>query len=137
MISWNNSMLIGISQIDNQHRALVDAINKLIEACNQGKGRMEIEQTLNFVVSYTMDHFRDEEIVQEKVGFPGALMHKQKHAAFIKQVGSLVQEFNKEGPSVALVGKLNKSLVEWVINHIKTEDMKIGQHINKAHKNSA
>ena len=132
MVCWNDSLLIGVPQIDSQHRSLVDAINRLMEACNQGKGRSEIEDTLNFVVSYTQQHFKDEEHIQEKHGFPGAATHKWIHTQFIMQVGALVREFKTNGPSISLVGKLNKSLVEWVVNHIKTEDKKIGEHIKNA-----
>jgi len=137
MIIWNNSMLIGVPQIDSQHKALVEAINRLMDACNQGKGRAEIEQTLNFVVSYTLNHFRDEEGIQQKHGFPEAVSHKRIHTQFTTDVGALVQEFNQVGPSVSLVGKLNKSLGDWVVKHIKTEDKKIGEHINKASGKSA
>ena len=131
MINWNDSMLVGVPQIDKQHQSLVKAINQLCEACTQGKGRSELEQTLDFVVNYTKDHFRDEEKFQVQNGYPGATTHKWMHTQFIMQVGTLVQEFKTVGPSVTLVGKMNQALVGWVINHIKTEDKKVGDFINK------
>jgi len=137
MINWNDSLLVGIPQVDKQHKELVDAINKLTDACTQGKGRPEIERTLNFVVSYTQAHFKDEEIIQQKLGYPGATAHKWIHTQFIMTVGALVQEFNQNGPTIALIGKLNKSLVDWVVNHIKTEDKKIGEYMVKSGKKIA
>jgi len=137
MITWNDAMLIGIPQVDSQHKLLVEAINKLMEACGRGEGRSEIEKTLNFVVSYTKEHFKDEEVVQANLGFPGATPHKWIHTQFIMQVGTLVQEFKKDGPSVTLVGKLNKSLCDWVVNHIMNEDKKFGEYLTKANSKSA
>ena len=131
MSYWKDTMLVGVPQIDSQHKLLVKEIDKLMEASMQGKGREEIGQTLNFVVKYTVEHFRDEEILQAKYKYPGVFGHKQIHANFCKDVTVLVEEFEKNGPSLALSVKLNKVLAEWVINHIITEDKKVGEHIRK------
>jgi len=128
---WKDSYLIGVPEIDNQHIKLVQAIDKFTEACSQGRGRASIEQTLNFVVMYTKDHFRDEESIQAKYSYPGLIAHKRIHAAFIQDVGALVEEFKKVGPNVALTGRINKTLVDWLIKHISTEDKKVGDHIIK------
>lgn len=123
--------MIGVPQIDNQHRKLIEAIDKLMEACKQGKGRVEIEKTLVFTLQYTIKHFNDEEKLQEKHKYPGLSEHKQIHKRFTEDIAALAQEFNKLGPSIALTVKLNQSLVDWVINHISTEDKKVGEHIRK------
>jgi len=103
-----------------------------MEACTQGKGRKQIEETLNFVVSYTQDHFKEEERLQVKYGYPGVTRHKWIHSQFIQQVSTLVRKFQQAGPTVTLVGELNKALGDWVVNHIKTEDKKIGEHVLKS-----
>jgi len=124
-------MMTGVPQVDYQHRTLIDAINRFTDACAQGKGRKQIEETLDFVVSYTKEHFKDEERIQEKSAFPGATAHKWLHTQFSMKISALVQEFRQTGPTVILVGELNKTLADWFINHIKTEDKKIGEHIKK------
>ena len=131
MTYWKDSLLVGVPQIDNQHRKLVEAIDRLMEACSQGKGRATIEETLIFTASYTKEHFRDEEKLQAQYAYPGMGAHKQLHSQFIASINSLVQEFESDGPSIALTGKLNKMLVDWLIKHISTEDKKLGAHINK------
>jgi len=129
MTYWNDKLLVGVPQIDDEHHKLVDAIDRLMSACKQGKCRDEIAQTLSFTVSYAKEHFRDEENLQERYAYPGINAHKRLHAQFIMQVDALVQEFEKTGPNVALAGRLNKTLVDWLFNHIGTEDKKIGEHI--------
>ena len=131
MTYWKDSMLIGVEKIDAQHRKLVSAIDELMEACTKGQGRDRIEGTLAFAVDYAKEHFAYEEKLQAEKGFPGMAAHKRLHADFLKTVSKLVSEYKQTGPTVTLVGKLNKSLVEWVINHISTEDKKLGQHITK------
>jgi len=134
MTYWKDSLLIGVPQIDTQHRKLVGMIDILMQACMQGKGRTEIEGTLNFALKYTLEHFRDEESFQVEYSYPGYKEHKKIHDDFTKDIIALADEFKKLGPSIALTGKLNHSLVDWVINHISTEDKKVGEHVQKVSK---
>ena len=135
MSFWKDSLLVGVPEIDSQHRKLVEAIDQLMDACREGKGRATIEQTLIFTVSYTKDHFADEEKLQAQYVYPDMPAHKQLHKQFVADITALVQEFEQDGPNVALTGKLNKTLVGWLINHISTEDKKLGQHISSSRYN--
>ena len=42
----------GNALIDSEHRQLFKAVNDLLDACSQGKGRSQVESTLEFLVSY-------------------------------------------------------------------------------------
>ena len=46
--SFDKSLETGNILIDNQHKELIDAINNLLDACGQGKGRDEIKIPLIF-----------------------------------------------------------------------------------------
>ena len=130
MTYWKDTLLVGVKEIDDQHKKLVKAIDQLMEACMQGKGRSAIEETLKFTVSYTKEHFSDEEMLQAKYVYPGMAAHKLVHAKFIKEINAIYDEFGQTGPSISLTGKLNKTLVDWLINHITSEDKKLGEYIN-------
>ena len=132
MTYWKDSLLVNVPLIDNEHRKLVKAIDQLMEACMQGKGRAAIEETLSFTVSYTKEHFSDEEKLQAQYAYPGMAAHKLLHSQFIRDISALYREFEQTGPNVALTGKLSKTLVDWLINHISTEDKKLGAYINNA-----
>jgi hemerythrin len=132
MSYWKDSLLVGVPQIDNQHRKLVEAIDKLMDACNMGKGRDEIAQTLRFTISYTQEHFRDEENLQQRFAYPAINAHKRLHAQLIMNINEISKEFDRTGPNIGLTAKLNKTLVEWLINHISVEDKKLGEHIQNA-----
>lgn len=129
MTFWKDSLLIGVSHIDGQHRKLIAAIDELMEACNKGQGRTTIGKTLDFVVSYTKEHFADEEKIQAQYGYPSMASHKLLHSRFIADISALQKDFEQNGPSVALTGKLNSALVGWLINHISVEDKKLGAFI--------
>jgi len=132
MSSWNDSMLIGVGVIDGQHRELIGRMDKLKDSCMQGKGCQEVEETLKYVVSYIQEHFKTEEEIQAKCAYPEIVEHKKLHAGFVERVISLLQEDKRTGPSTELTGKVNKTLIGWFIQHIRTEDKKLALYIKKS-----
>lgn len=119
----------GNMMIDQQHKQLIDAINRLLEACAQGKGRAEIEKTMAFMSDYTVRHFGDEEKLQMQHMYPDYINHKKYHEAFKQVVREIQTELQQSGPTVALTAKINMSIAGWLLNHIKKEDVKVAAHI--------
>ncbi len=129
MTYWRDSLLVGNDKIDTQHKKLVLAIDDLMEACTKGQGRARVGETLHFVVEYTKEHFRDEEQLQAKHGYPTAAAHKQLHTLFINNITKLEAEYKATGPSIALTAQINKVLIDWLIKHITIEDKKVGEFL--------
>ena len=129
MTLWKDSLLIGVPEIDKQHRKLVEAIDKLLAECAKGQGRSVIAETLLFVVEYTKKHFSDEEKIFSSFNYPHAGNHKNLHTKFISSISVLVTEYEKGGSTIVLTGKINKILVDWLVKHITIEDRIIGEFI--------
>jgi methyl-accepting chemotaxis protein len=129
---WDSSLVTGNDQIDEQHKTLINAINELLIACSEGKGRSELEATMLFLSDYTTKHFSDEEQLQEKYGYPDYLNHHVMHEKFKMTVLQLSRELSAEGATVALVGKVNSEIGGWLLNHIKKQDVKVAAHIRAA-----
>ncbi|WP_373601082.1 bacteriohemerythrin [Paraclostridium bifermentans] len=127
--NWTNDLLTGNTQIDSEHKELIKAINDLLEACSKGKGRAEIEKTVKFLSSYTKTHFAHEEILQMKSKYPDYANHKKYHQHFIATVDDIQKKLLATGPSIALVGEINTKVANWIITHIKKEDVKVAAHI--------
>ena len=121
----------GNPTIDQQHRQLIGAINDLLDACGQGKGRAHLEASAKFLQEYTARHFADEERLQQQSNYPDFSNHKRYHEAFKKVVADFTQRLNAEGPNIVLVGELNNALAGWLINHIKREDVKVAAHLRR------
>ena len=132
MTHWNDTLLIGISAIDTQHRKLVNEIDKLMETCEQGKGRAEVGHALSSTLAHTKELFRIEENYQARYAYPGMNAHKRLHSQLVMNLEALSQEFERTGPNIAITGKLNKTLVEWFINHAGAEDKKAGEFLLEA-----
>lgn len=127
--SWTKDLETGNTQIDAEHKELFRAINNLLDACSGGKGRTEIINTVNFLSQYTKTHFSHEEILQQKYKYPELASHKKYHADFIQTVENLRTRLQAEGATILLVGEINTQVGNWLINHIKKEDLKVAKHI--------
>lgn len=127
--TWSSDLETGNNTIDQQHKQLITAINDLLDACSQGKGRDALKETTKFLYDYTAKHFADEERLQLASQYPDYINHKQYHEGFKKVVAEIVDQLDKEGPTLALVSKVNTSIGGWLLNHIKKEDVKVAAHI--------
>lgn len=127
---FDKSLETGNSTIDSQHRELIKAINELLDACSAGKGREKIPATSKYLLDYTKKHFGDEEVLQVKFAYPDVTNHKKLHAGFTQDIADLNKELTAQGATIALVAKLNAK-ASWLINHIKTQDVKLAKHIKE------
>lgn len=132
MYQFTKDLETGNGTIDMQHKQLLEAVNNLLEACSKGKGRDTIKSTLQFLHDYTVRHFNDEEVLQKKYNYPDYVNHKQYHETFKRVVSDIIKEYEKDGATIALVGKVNTNIGRWLINHIKREDVKVAAHIRNA-----
>ena len=119
----------GNAVIDAEHKELIAAINGLLEACAQGKGRQTLATTTKFLYDYTAKHFDHEEKLQRESRFPDYLSHKRSHDDFKKTVLELSKEIERDGATISMVGKVNSNVGAWLMNHIKVQDVKVAAHL--------
>lgn len=116
--------------IDNEHKELLDAVNKLLDACTAGKGRDQMNETVRFLNSYVDRHFSHEEQLQQKNNYPGYTSHKAFHDNYKKTLKDITAALSaSEKPSIGDLSKLNAH-VGLLVTHIRTEDKKLGAFLN-------
>ena len=131
---WDSSLESGYDKVDNQHKQLVEALNSLIEASESGKGDKAVLKTLDFLTSYAIKHFADEEKLQKDYNYPDYVSHKRIHDGFKATVKELVDRVMDEGPSEALVGEVSEKVGAWLLNHIKGDDFRMAAFVKAADK---
>lgn len=129
LINWNEELATGNEIIDGQHKELIDRINRLLAACNQGKGRDEVSRLIQFMGDYVCSHFATEEELQHRHSYPELSTHKAEHEEFVLKMRALEHQFNTEGATLPLVIQTNQSLVGWLISHINGTDKKLASFL--------
>ena len=131
---WRSNYETGNSIIDNQHKQLFATLNALFEAYRSGKEKQGMKKALDFMVAYTLQHFEDEEKLQEAYDYPEYSAHKKLHTEFRKVIEEFAIELTINGPLEKLLLEFYTVVHEWLVNHIKVEDLKIAQHILQKEK---
>ena len=125
-IEWRESLSIGVEVIDNQHKELLHRFDRLLSACQTGKGIEELRKLMAFLEEYVHTHFKDEEALQRQHQYPEYETHHAEHLYFIEQINKLKQETSKEGIATHHVIEANNMLLKWLLNHISKVDTKLG-----------
>lgn len=125
-IEWTEDLATGVSQIDDQHKELFRRINGLLDACNHGKGKNEVDRVIKFLDDYVVTHFGKEEQYMIDKSFPDYPVHKEQHSQFIKNFSDLKKKLEDEGPGVHIVLMTNRIVIDWFLTHIRKIDTKLG-----------
>jgi len=133
-IQWRESFAIGIKEIDDQHKKLFEAIDKLFTACTQGKGKEEVGNTLKFLKDYTIVHFNDEQQLHIMHNYPERISHRKLHDDFLKNLESLKKQFDEEGAGVLFISTVNKTVLDWLIKHIGSSDKAFAANVKEQQK---
>ena len=119
-MNWTPVLATGHARIDDDHRTLVDAVNRLHAAMKAGQGKAEIGKILVFLRDYTVTHFKMEEHLMGLHNYPGAMAHRAIHKDLVLQVAELVQKL-ESGQAVLTMAVLD-FLEKWLQTHICQED---------------
>lgn len=127
MFQWNESFSVGVPAMDNQHKRLVEMVNRIYEAMRNAKGDQVVRQILQELANYTLTHFAAEETLMRKVGFPPLAAHIEKHKTLVDKAVGMMNDLNS-GKMIATVS-LAAFLKDWLVQHIQNEDRQYGLYI--------
>ncbi len=116
---WDSYFVTGIEEVDEQHLHLVGLINKFGELLAQNELRYEyINQVFKELKEYTIYHFKEEELLMEKVGIDAQFLKKHKaiHQEFISKLLHMEQHVSVD--NVASMRHLLEFLTHWLVYHI-------------------
>jgi hemerythrin len=128
LLNWNEGYSVNISQIDSQHKKLVDIINDLHDSMKAGKSKEILDKILNELINYTSNHFKTEEDMFDKYGYPDKIAHNKQHGDLVDQVLKFKSNF-ESGKSVLSIDLMN-FLKDWLVQHMTGSDKKYSSYLN-------
>ena len=128
-ITFDESLVMGVPQLDREHRELFARLDALLEAIRRGSSRDEVAHTLAFLGEYAVKHFAGEEQLMLDVGFPGHAKHRDEHLSFTREFAGLEEEHRRDGATTSLVVRVNVWLTGWLRDHIYRTDRELGEFV--------
>ncbi|MBL3526258.1 MAG: hemerythrin family protein [gamma proteobacterium endosymbiont of Lamellibrachia anaximandri] len=124
---WKDSYSVGIAQLDDDHKKLIELLNKFQTAYEYHTGEEFERKALEELVDYTKYHFDHEENLLQENNYPDFAAHKDQHVAMIAEVERFVEDYQVRGHE-ALEG-VAQYLQGWLINHINGTDKQYTSHL--------
>jgi hemerythrin-like metal-binding protein len=121
---WDDSFLIGIEELDHEHKRLIDDINRLYEELARHDERSEIEKSLGNIYARMHAHFALEEHVMREHKYKFFDEHKREHDELLDSYTEyMLRYLNNTGTSSSTL--IEDTLRHWIVTHIITSDKKM------------
>lgn len=127
ILKWVPEYSVGVTEIDNQHKKLIDMLQNLNKALSEGKGKEVLSKLIKDLIDYTKTHFTLEEKYLEKAKYPMLDSHKKEHIAFVNKVLDFQKNF-ESGKTLLSIDIMN-FLKDWLKNHIVGTDKKYESYL--------
>ncbi|GFO57096.1 hemerythrin [Geomonas sp. Red276] len=131
MVQWQESLSIGVLDVDIQHKLLFEKFNDFLLACDAHLDHEAIYRLFWFVEAYAVTHFSREEALMKELNYPGMAGHREMHRRFSEQVADFKEQLKNEGPTPVLVAAIKDFIAQWLVEHISTVDKGIGTFMNE------
>ncbi len=123
---WDEVLVVGIDEIDEDHRRLVELFNLLSRAVAEDAAPDYLAALLEELINCTAWHFSHEERLMLQYRYAGYAEHKTEHQDLIASVRQLQQKildggFDADADLEYLEG--------WLTGHILSNDMRLGSYL--------
>ncbi len=123
-IEWRADFSVGVEALDDDHKILIDLINRLRDGAEGGSKVRALETTFRILLGFAEDHFRREEEMMEAFGYPELQSHRQAHEELRDDILCLhIRHLAEADSGGAVYGVLCDFLETWLNHHLLLVDM--------------
>ena len=126
---WGSILSVGVDEIDEDHRKLVNIFNILNHAVTEGESPDYLAAVLEELINCTVWHFSHEERLMLKHDYEGIDEHKAVHQKLIKSAKELQQKVLQVDKPI--VDEDIVYLERWLTEHILTDDLRLGSYLSQ------
>lgn len=131
MFEFTDDCIIGIEQIDEEHRYLFDLLNRthtLTSMDFQNDHYQVIKDIIAELDNYAEQHFTNEEAYMEQIRDPELILQRTQHAFFREKVMMLdLANIDEAEEQWKVLDELVTFLARWLYHHILSSDILIGK----------
>ena len=119
LITWEDKFSLGLDEINEQHKSLVDLINRVWQSIIEKSDKERVFALIEELERYTLAHFAAEETFMRVTEYPEFSKHKKEHQDFIARVAD-------EKKHAVSTGNLSLDMMyflrDWLVDHILVSD---------------
>lgn len=124
MITWKDDYLLGIEQIDKQHKQLFKIATDIHELIRNELIIDKYDRILKLLEElkdYTIFHFNSEEEYMLSIGYKKLLSHKVEHNDFVEKINNVdLEKIDMDHEQYLL--EILEFVLNWIADHILKTD---------------
>lgn len=128
-LRWDETMVLGIEDIDDQHKIIIEKFTELSEAFQAGKGADGIMEMIAFLNDYAERHFALEDQYMLKYSYPKIDIQRKEHSDFTRDVRELRRRIQQDGASREIAIETSGKMIRWIIQHISSHDREMVSYV--------
>lgn len=123
LIKWRDELKVGIEEIDEDHRALIDLINALYDVMQLGADQVQVVGLLGEIYTQIASHFALEEKLMREMRYGDYVIHKEDHDTLLDELREIMDEVEDDGSFDAV--QLSSDLNRWFSDHFAEFDARL------------
>ena len=124
---WDDSLLVGVPEIDEHHRETFRQANELISSMTEGRDHgIDLAKLTAFGDSLA-DHLKSEDALMTRLGYPGLADHRKDHAAFSERFREIRRKVEAGDADAAC--ELLDFAADWLSHHIVRYDQAMADFV--------
>ena len=124
-MEWKDEYSLGILEIDNQHKLLMNSFSVIEESIKLDLGWSNTHYAIVELIKVAHMHFAFEEALMRMFGYPGSDAHKKEHQSFFDDLENIEHLALKETARIEIVDFMKN----WLASHILVNDRGYANHI--------
>lgn len=124
-LEWHESFNIGISEVDDEHKKLIEMLNNVYSLIKKNEPRDSVLKSITNLIDFTKYHFLNEEMWMVKNKYPEYSLHKAVHHKLLSDLEGYLRKINQEN----FLQKSEEIIVfikSWWMTHVLDNDSNLG-----------
>ncbi len=130
LFKWSPKYSVNIKAIDDQHRELVNIVNRLCKTITKREDDKAIAEILDALMGYAQTHFALEESLMERAQFEDYEAHKLEHKEMMEQLHQMC--FRHSIEELPIYYEMLSFLKAWLKDHLLGEIRKYGTALRQS-----
>lgn len=128
-LDLNSDLNLGLPEFDDQQKEFFVRVDTFSDKIEKEHGNKAVAEFIDFLDQFAHDHFKHEEHLQMKTGFPGREEHLTAHNEFIDLLKDFRARISAGEDSKKISLAVKGMMVRWIIKHTRHMDREFTDYL--------
>lgn len=127
LIEWKDEYSVGVPDVDEEHRELIELINSLHENMQAPDRGLDVMEFLGEIYARIASHFALEELIMRRHEYDEYRDHKGDHEQLLEEIRDIMDDY--EDGKLLDDEDLARRLDRWFSEHFRTRDARLHKRL--------